>query len=59
MSWSPDAIVALRKELGFSQSELADRLDVTYRTVWQWERGRHPPSTYHAARLTLLAAGVS
>ena len=59
MSWSPDQIKALRLRLGMTMTELATKLNVSYRTVLEWEQGKRPPSTYYAARLTLLAAGVS
>ena len=59
MSWSPDQIKALRLLLGLTQLELAERLRISQATVRHWEQGKRPPSIYYAARLTLLAAGVS
>ena len=30
-------LTALRKRLGFSQRDLAERLSLNYNTVWRWE----------------------
>jgi DNA-binding XRE family transcriptional regulator len=42
----------LRKENGFSQGELADRIGVSKPTVWAWEHGRARPQD---ARLKVIA----
>lgn len=42
----------LRKERGWSQAELADRLDVTRQTVIALERGRYDPSLPLAFRIS-------
>lgn len=39
----PHQIVALRKRLGLTQVEFADRLDVTISTVSKWETGKAVP----------------
>lgn len=55
---------AIRRELGLSQDELADRLAVAVKTVQAWEQGRNPliripyVRLRHLARV-LLAAGAS
>ena len=36
-------LVAMREQLGITQEELANELDVTSRTVINWERGHHEP----------------
>ena len=39
----PRQIVALRKQLGLTQSELARRLGVNRAAVCQWEHGKQRP----------------
>lgn len=43
------AIKALRKEMLLSQTELAEKLGVSFATVNRWENGLHEP-TYAAKR---------
>jgi putative transcriptional regulator len=40
--WSP--VIAARKNLDMSQSEFAKLLDVSVRTLQEWEQGRRQPS---------------
>lgn len=40
---TPEAVRAWRKARGMSQTELADALGVTWRTVSNWERGASIP----------------
>ena len=46
---------AVRKQLGYSQRELAEALDVDVMTISRWERAeRNPP----LAKLVLMAVGT-
>ena len=47
-----------RKDLGWSQRQLAIYLDIDQSNVGRWERGHHMPSGEHAAKLVLLAERV-
>ncbi len=46
----PELLITLRKENGFTQSDLADKLDISFQAVSKWERGENLPDAY-----TLLA----
>ena len=46
----------IRGEL--SQSEFADMLNISVRTLQDWEQGRHPPSAAATALLNLVKSGV-
>jgi DNA-binding XRE family transcriptional regulator len=46
----PNLLINLRKEKGFTQSDLADKLDISFQAVSKWERGENLPDAY-----TLLA----
>jgi putative transcriptional regulator len=37
-------IIAIRKQLGLSQAAFAERLGISFRTLQEWEQGRHQPS---------------
>lgn len=50
-------IKQLREEAGLTQLALANRLDVTPTTVYNWERGKHMP-TIIQLRALALAFGV-
>lgn len=47
-------IVVLRTRLGWSQAELADRLNVSRQTVNSLERGRYDPSLPLAFKIASL-----
>ena len=50
----PDEIRRLRKRLGFSQQQLADRLGVSFATVNRWENGHSKPYRWLGDRLRQL-----
>ena len=53
---TPDNIRWLRTRLGLSQTELAQRLGVSYASVNRWENGRTTPYGWAWQRLLALAA---
>lgn len=40
-----EQVLAIRKELILTQSELAEMLGVSFATVNRWEKGHHEPTT--------------
>lgn len=40
-----------RKELGYTQAELAEEIRVTEATICRWEKGQREPKISNAARL--------
>ncbi len=48
----------LRKRHGFTQRQLAKRLDVHYVTVAQWERGKQLPIPVYQSKMNFLAMDV-
>ena len=55
-SMTPTSISELRKSLGESQVQFAERFGVTQVTVAHWENGRSMPSRSRLAELTSLAS---
>ncbi|MGH9804500.1 MAG: S24 family peptidase [Candidatus Acidiferrales bacterium] len=51
----PHQIKQLRRILDLSQEQLARRIDVTKKTVAEWEQGRQPPSPERLLQLAKLA----
>lgn len=51
-----DEIKRVRRELGWTQAELADALGVAANTVARWERGELAPRAPDLVRLALRAA---
>lgn len=49
-----EKLTALRKENGLSQTELAERLDVTRQAISRWETGTSAPSTDNLISLSRL-----
>ena len=47
-------IETIRKQLGLSQRQFAEKLGVSQKTVWSWESGRSEPSAEYLERLTTL-----
>lgn len=42
---------SIRKELGLSVKELADRIDVSFQTVYRWENGDRIPDGFNMGKL--------
>ena len=49
-----DRIKELREKAGFSQAQLAKRLDVTWSSVNAWEMGLSTPTTQYVVALAKL-----
>ena len=49
-----DKLIALRKKAGWSQEELAERLNVSRQSVSKWESGASDPSTANLIALAKL-----
>lgn len=50
-------IAVLRKGRGYTQPELADKLEVSERALRDWEAGRHDPKISELAKLLDLISG--
>lgn len=48
----------IRKKTGLSQSQFADLLELSVRTVQDWEQGRNSPGAPAVALLKLADSGV-
>ena len=49
-----EKIIMLRKKYGWSQEELAERLDISRQSVSKWETGTSDPSTSNLIALAKL-----
>ncbi|MFE8912973.1 N-6 DNA methylase [Streptomyces globisporus] len=54
----PDALRAIRAKLDLTQTELAERLGVSFATVNRWEGGGNKPQKAPMARIVALAAAA-
>ena len=59
MEWNKDRIKSLRKRLGWTQQQLADKLGVSKRAVRYWEKGKRAPSSEILPKLDNLASPTS
>lgn len=41
-----ELLIKLRKEKGFTQTDLADKLDISFQAVSKWERGENLPDAF-------------
>lgn len=55
MSWNPEKIRFLRQRMGWSQSDLARRLQCESKLVIDWEVGGRAPHAMHLQTLELLS----
>ncbi|MEM1094960.1 MAG: helix-turn-helix transcriptional regulator [Bacteroidota bacterium] len=56
MEWTPDRVKGLRKHLGLTQEQFAEKLGYQRRgTISDFEGGRHEPNPQAQIILTMLA----
>jgi len=53
--WDSRKIQALRRHLGLTQHELADRLGTRQQTISEWETGMYQPRGTSATLLSIIA----
>jgi DNA-binding transcriptional regulator YiaG len=53
-SWTPGTIFHLRKRLGLSQANFAEKLGTTRQTIIHWERGHQVPKKMASRLLSVL-----
>ena len=53
--WDSQRIQALRRHLGLTQRELADRLGTRQQTISEWETGMYQPRGASATLLSITA----
>jgi len=54
-TWDEEKIRALRKHLGLTQRELADRLGTRQQTISEWELGLYQPRGASSTLLSMVA----
>ncbi|MDO8717213.1 MAG: helix-turn-helix domain-containing protein [Dehalococcoidales bacterium] len=53
--WDAERILALRKHLDLTQSEMADKLGTRQQTISEWEKGMYQPRGASAKLLSIVA----
>ncbi len=53
--WDSDSIRTLRRHLGLTQRELADRLGTRQQTISEWEIGLYKPRGASSTLLSIIA----
>lgn len=53
--WNQEHIGALRRHLGLTQSEMAERLGTRQQTISEWETGMYSPRGTSATLLSMIA----
>ena len=53
--WDSQRIQALRRHLGLTQRELADRLGTRQQTISEWEKGMYKPRGASSTLLSVVA----
>ena len=56
--WNKDKIKSLRKGLGLTQQQFAEKLGVSQRAVRYWEKGKRAPSSEIKTKLDDLASEI-
>jgi len=56
--WDGMSINALRKHMGLTQQELADKLGTRQQTISEWETGMYKPRGTSITLLTIVAEGA-
>ena len=55
LAWSAEHVRALREQLGLTQREMAEELNVRQQTVSEWETGQYQPRGASERLLSLVA----
>jgi len=55
LQWDNQGIQALRRHLGLTQCELADRLGTRQQTISEWETGMYKPRGASVTLLSIIA----
>ena len=55
LQWDSEYILALRRHLGLTQRELADRLGTRQQTISEWEKGMYKPRGASSTLLSIVA----
>ncbi len=55
VTWTGDAIKALRRHMGLTQAQFAEELGTRQQTISEWETGVYRPRGTAAKLLTILA----
>ena len=55
LQWDSERIRSLRRHLGLTQSELADRLGTRQQTISEWEKGMYKPRGASSTLLSIVA----
>ena len=53
--WDSQRIHALRRHLGLTQREMADRLGARQQTISEWEKGMYKPRGASSTLLSIIA----
>ena len=53
--WDSEQVQALRRHLGLTQRELADRLGARQQTISEWENGMYKPRGASSTLLSIIA----
>ena len=55
LQWDCEQVRALRRHLGLTQRELADRLGTRQQTISEWEKGMYRPRGASSTLLSIVA----
>lgn len=55
LQWNSEHIRALRRHLGLTQRELANRLGTRQQTISEWEKGMYKPRGASSTLLSIIA----